>query len=129
MDTPTGKTALIFGASGITGHPIARLCLSYPTSTTFSRVIGLNARPLTIAEAGLPADTRLELYSGLDLSKDEESTRKFLEGIEGIGKVTNVYFAGELSSIFVVGRGMKATRDETFTISLIVARDGRIADL
>ncbi len=95
MGALTEKTALIFGASGITGHPIARLCLSYPTPTSFRRVIGLTARSLAIAEAGFPADPRLELYSGLDLSNGEESTRTFLQGIEGIGEVTNVYFAGE----------------------------------
>ncbi|KAK4545423.1 hypothetical protein LTR36_002773 [Oleoguttula mirabilis] len=91
--TPEGFQALVFGASGITGWAIVNESLTYPTSTTFSRIIGLTSRPLTVQDAGLPQDPRLQLYAGLDLSKDIESTVAYLHAIPGIEHITHVYFA------------------------------------
>lgn len=88
--------ALIFGASGITGWAITNSALSYPTPTTFSRVIGLTSRPLSIKVAGLPFDPRLELYAGLDLGQDVRSIVTYLRSIERIEEITHVYFAGKL---------------------------------
>ncbi|KAK5109709.1 hypothetical protein LTR85_002287 [Meristemomyces frigidus] len=93
MSTSSELRALVFGASGITGWAIVKEALSYPTSTTFSRVIGLTSRPLTVEDARLPQDARLQLYAGLDLSKDVKSTISYLHGIPGIEHVTHVYFA------------------------------------
>jgi len=88
--------ALVFGASGITGWAIANSALSYPTAKTFSRVIGLTSRPLSLKDSGLPLDPRLQLYSGLDLSQDAKTITEYLKKIENIDQITHVYFAGML---------------------------------
>ncbi|KAK5685398.1 hypothetical protein LTS10_003476 [Elasticomyces elasticus] len=87
------KQALVFGASGITGWAIAKEALTYPSPTTFTRVIGLTSRPLNVEESGLPQDARLRLHAGLDLSKDAESTITYLRAIPDIVSTTHVYFA------------------------------------
>jgi hypothetical protein len=87
--------ALIFGASGITGWAITNNALIYPTPTTFSRIVGLTNRPLSPSAAHLPSDARLQLYSGLDLSRDAATNSEYLRGIENISEITHVYFAGE----------------------------------
>lgn len=85
-------TALVFGASGVTGHGIIKSLLSYPTPTTFSRVIGLTNRPLSSATARLPTDERLELYSEINLLERDKSLLQ-LQHIPGIQQVTHVYYA------------------------------------
>jgi hypothetical protein len=93
MSTPTVPlTALVFGASGITGHAILKTLLTYPTSATFSRIIGLTNRPLTTADSHLEADQRVELYSGIDLLDREKSLLQ-LQHVPGIKQVTHVYYA------------------------------------
>jgi hypothetical protein len=86
--------ALVFGASGITGWAIVQEALTYPSPTTFDKVIGLTNRPLTKSEALLPDDERLELYSGVDLSSGASTVENALKRIHGIQGVTHVYFAG-----------------------------------
>ena len=85
-------TALVFGASGVTGHGIIKSLLSYPDATTFSRVIGLTNRPLSSSVARLPNDERLELYSEINLLEREKSLLQ-LQHIPGIQQVTHVYYA------------------------------------
>jgi hypothetical protein len=85
-------TALVFGASGVTGHGIIKSLLSYPTPTTFARVIGLTNRPLSSATARLPEDERLELYSEINLLERQTSLLQ-LQHIPGIQQVTHVYYA------------------------------------
>jgi hypothetical protein len=87
--------ALVFGASGITGWAIVKTALEYPSPTTFSRVIGLSNRPLTLEESFLPADPRLSLKSGVDLSGNVETIVEALRTIGDIEKTTHVYFTGE----------------------------------
>jgi hypothetical protein len=70
-----GLQALVFGASGITGWAITNSALSYQTLSTFSRVVGLTRRPLSLEASGFPSDGRLQLYPGLDLSQDAETIR------------------------------------------------------
>jgi hypothetical protein len=82
----TTYRALVFGASGITGWGIVQEALTYPTPTTFDKVIGLTNRPLTKAEALLPKDERLVLYSGINLSAGVEAVQASLSQIEGIGE-------------------------------------------
>jgi hypothetical protein len=89
----TDLEALVFGASGITGWAITNSALSYPTSSTFSRVVGLTSRPLSLEDSGFPRDSRLKLYSGLDLSQDAESISTYLKSIGNISDITHVYFA------------------------------------
>lgn len=88
-----GFHALIFGASGITGWALMNQAVTYPTPTTFSRIIGLSNRPLAAADAQLPADARIELYSGIDLSKGKVEAVEQLRKVKDIEKTTHVYFA------------------------------------
>jgi len=90
--TTTPLTALVFGASGITGHAILKTLLTYPTPSTFARIIGLTNRPLTTADSHLKADQRVELYSGIDLLDREKSLLQ-LQHVPGIQQVTHVYYA------------------------------------
>jgi hypothetical protein len=90
--------ALVFGASGITGWSLIQEALTYPTPTTFDRVIGLTNRPLTKGEALLPDDERLSLYSGINLSTGVDAVEAALKRISGIEGVTHVYFGGKLTA-------------------------------
>jgi len=95
MTSEPAKTpliALVFGASGVTGHGIIKALLSYPNATTFSRVIGLTNRPLSSSVARLPDDDRLELYSEINLLEREKSLLQ-LQHVPEIQQVTHVYYA------------------------------------
>lgn len=89
--------ALVFGASGITGWAITNEALSYPTPTTFNRIVGLTSRSLSLKDSGFPADPRLTLYSALDLSQDANTITDYLKKVEKIDQITHVYFAGSYS--------------------------------
>lgn len=87
-----GFQALVFGASGITGYPLLKQLVSYPTPQTFGRVIGLTHRPLSRDITQLPEDNRIELYSDLDL-RDRNKTLYHLHQIPGIEYTTHVFYA------------------------------------
>ncbi|KAL7928073.1 hypothetical protein V8C35DRAFT_333751 [Trichoderma chlorosporum] len=91
--TLENRTALVFGASGITGWAILREALKYPTTTAFHRVIGLTNRRLDRVKSLLPDDSRLTLAHGIDLTKDIDDVVAKLVDVEGIRDVTDVYFA------------------------------------
>jgi len=81
---------------------IVNECLSYPTSSTFSHVIGLANRPLKREDTLLPQeDTRWDIYGGMDLEKGVESVAAKLRAIKGIEDTTHAYFTGAFSSISV----------------------------
>ncbi|KAE8150861.1 hypothetical protein BDV25DRAFT_139456 [Aspergillus avenaceus] len=87
------NVALVFGASGISGWAVAKNLLTYPTPTTFSRIIGLTNRPRTIEESGLPGDPRLELYSGVNLRGSlEDVVKQLREKVPDVEEVTHVYY-------------------------------------
>ncbi|KAK8222138.1 hypothetical protein M8818_000309 [Zalaria obscura] len=92
LTSQEGYQALVFGASGITGYPTLQNLLTYPTPTTFARIIGLTNRPLSRDISQLPEDGRIELYSGLDLLQREASLSQ-LRAIPGIENTTHVYFS------------------------------------
>ncbi|KAF2095426.1 hypothetical protein NA57DRAFT_79153 [Rhizodiscina lignyota] len=87
------RTALIFGASGITGWAIVREAVQYPTPETFRRIIGLTNRPFDRNTSLLPDDNRIELVAGLDLSAGPEAVTAKLREVPGIEEVTDVFFA------------------------------------
>ena len=95
MSSSAGASqALVFGASGISGWSITRAAVLSKAPFNFSKIVGLTSRPLTIHQAALPVDSRLELHSGLDLTKGAEAITHFLSKIEGIENTTHVYFTG-----------------------------------
>lgn len=89
------NVALVFGASGISGWAVAKNLLSYPTETTFSRVVGLTHKPRPVAESGLPQDSRLELYSGVDLRGTLDEVKTQMQNIiPKLEEVTHMYYCG-----------------------------------
>jgi hypothetical protein len=94
-DSASERTALVFGASGIIGWDVTLQALQYPVPQAFKRVIALTNRPLTKKDAYLPDDSRLDIYSGIDLASGVEDAINSLAKVPGIGDVTHVYFAGK----------------------------------
>ncbi|KAF8855381.1 hypothetical protein BDZ45DRAFT_793509 [Acephala macrosclerotiorum] len=88
-----GIQVLVLRASGITGWAIMNSALSYPTTTTFSRVVGLISHSLSLKDSRFPADPRLQLYSRLDLPQDAKAITEYLRKIENIDQITHVFFA------------------------------------
>ncbi|KAM0511408.1 hypothetical protein ACHAPE_009923 [Trichoderma viride] len=91
--TVANRTALVFGASGITGWAILREALNYPTTSTFHKVIGLTNRPLDRSKSFLPEDDRLVIVPGVDLTTAVDDVAAKLASIDGIEDVTDVFFA------------------------------------
>lgn len=81
--------------------------LSYPTPTTFSRVIGLTNRPMSLADSQLPQDDdRLELYSGINLREDLAEVKKQMAAkIPDLDRVTHVYYCGKVSLLLMSSGG------------------------
>jgi hypothetical protein len=72
--------------------------LQYRTPKTFKRVIALTNRPLSKEGAYLSDYNRLNLYSGIDLTKGVKEATKSLGKISGIDGLTHVYFTGIIPS-------------------------------
>jgi hypothetical protein len=87
-------TAVVLGASGVSGWGVLDELRTYPTPTTFKRIIGLTYRPMTKETAMVPETDfhRVELYSGFDLGLPVEVIEKKLQAIENIADVGPVYF-------------------------------------
>ena len=93
----SSKQALVFGASGVSGWAIFRECLTYPSLSTFSRVVGLTKRPLDKHAFFLSSGAeRAEVHSGIDLTENLESVIEKLKAIRSIEQITHVYYAGKL---------------------------------
>ncbi|KAJ5271023.1 hypothetical protein N7505_006781 [Penicillium chrysogenum] len=87
------NVALVFGASGISGWAVTKCALSYPTPTTFDRVIGLTNRPMPLEKSGLPHDPRLELHCGVNLRGSlDEVLCQLQEKVPNLEHVTHVYY-------------------------------------
>ena len=94
----THNVALVFGASGISGWAVTKNLLSYPSTSTFSRVIALTNRPRSLAECSLPQDPRIELYSGIDLRGSlDQVLGTMKEKIPNLNEITHMYYCGMLS--------------------------------
>lgn len=93
----TGKHALIFGTSGISGWPLLNQCLLYPTPSTFQRVTGLCNRPLNRDHALLPDDPRLNIVHGIDLTGSVDVVIKQLKAkVQEVETIDVVFFCGKL---------------------------------
>ncbi|CAG8951389.1 hypothetical protein HYFRA_00007301 [Hymenoscyphus fraxineus] len=88
------KSALVFGASGVTGWALVNEILhDYPKKGNWSKVHALTNRPLSQSDSFWPKDDRLNIVSGIDLLQgtQEEVVAKLSE-IEGVSDVTHVYY-------------------------------------
>ena len=95
------KSALIFGASGVTGWAFVNEILhDYPKKGTWKNVHALTNRPLKAEDSEWPGDQRLEIVSGIDLLAGGQSDleRELVSGVEGLAEVTHVYYLGMLFS-------------------------------
>ena len=91
--------ALIFGASGISGWALLNEITEYPTPTTFARITGLSNRPLTLEQAHLPQDPRLNLVNGIDLTKPvPEVVQMLKDKVKDAHAISHVFFTGMSSS-------------------------------
>jgi len=91
------KSALIFGASGVTGWAFVNEILNdYPKKGVWKNVYALTNRPLSREDSEWPSDPRLNIVSGIDLLEGGQSDleRELENGIEGLGEVTHVYYLG-----------------------------------
>lgn len=89
------KSALVFGASGVTGWSFVNEILNdYPAENVWKRVHALTNRPLSQEQSQWPSDPRLNIVSGIDLlegtQEELESTLK--ERIPDVSEVTHVYY-------------------------------------
>lgn len=91
--------ALIFGASGISGWAILNEITQYPTPQSFAKITGLSNRPLTIGQAYLKHDPRLQLVTGIDLTKSIPDVVQMLkEKVEDAHTISHVFFTGTSDS-------------------------------
>ncbi|KAH8651832.1 hypothetical protein BGZ60DRAFT_436413 [Tricladium varicosporioides] len=88
------KSALIFGASGVTGWAFVNEILNdYPKKGIWGKVHALTNRPLKQSDSLWTNDPRLNIVSGIDLLKGtQENLEAALGVIEGIKEVTHVYY-------------------------------------
>ncbi|OGM42326.1 sirQ protein [Aspergillus bombycis] len=94
-----GKYALVFGASGISGWSLLNQCLSYPTSSSFRRVVGLCNRPLKTEDAYLPVDSRLDIVSGIDLTQSVSSVTDQLKArVHNVESVEVVFYCAYIEA-------------------------------
>lgn len=83
--------ALVFGASGISGWALVKEALSYPNPTAFSKVTALTNRPLSFSDSQWPEDNRLQLISGIDLTRPVANVVQLLKDIPSIETVSHVF--------------------------------------
>lgn len=93
----SGKIALVFGASGVTGWSLVNEILAdHPRKGIWDKVHALTNRPLSLKDSHWPNDPRLNIVSGIDLltGSQEDLEKELTTKVEGIEKVTHVYYLG-----------------------------------
>ncbi|KAE8867373.1 hypothetical protein PTNB73_05467 [Pyrenophora teres f. teres] len=99
------KSALVFGASGVTGWSFINEILSdYPAKKVWKRAHALSNRPLSLSQSQWPEDPRLNMVSGIDLlGYDQETVEKEMQQkIPDISEVTHVYYFAYKAGMDVV---------------------------
>lgn len=89
------KSALVFGASGVTGWSfINEILHDYPKSNTWKRAHALTNRSLSQEQSQWPQDPRLNIVSGIDLlaGSQEDLEGQLKTKIDDINEVTHVYY-------------------------------------
>lgn len=93
----TGKTAVVFGASGVSGWSLVNEILhDYPAKGTWDEVYALTNRPLSKEASFWPDDARLNIVSGIDLLKgsQEDLEAELKQKLQHVDRVTHVYYLG-----------------------------------
>lgn len=99
----SGKVALVFGASGVTGWSVVNEILTnYPKKGIWDKVYALTNRPLSQKDSRWPDDPRLKIVSGVDLLKgsQEDLEKELRDKVEGIETVTHVYYLGKHTYLY-----------------------------
>lgn len=89
------KSALVFGASGVTGWSFINEILNdYPKKNTWKRAHALTNRPLSQEQSQWPKDPRLNIVSGIDLlaGSQDDLENELQEKIPDLKEVTHVYY-------------------------------------
>jgi hypothetical protein len=89
------KSALVFGASGVTGWSFINEILNdYPKKNTWKRAHALTNRPLSQEQSQWPRDARLNIVSGIDLlaNSQEELEKELKTKVPDITEVTHMYY-------------------------------------
>jgi hypothetical protein len=82
------------------GWATVKETLTYPSSSAFHKVTGLTNRPLTIEEAYLPQDERLQLISGVDLTQQVERVVEDMKAkVPEVDTVTHVVFTAYIQKM------------------------------
>jgi hypothetical protein len=93
--TVMSKSALVFGASGVTGWSFINEVLGdYPKPNIWKRAHALTNRPLSQEQSQWPNDPRLNIVSGIDLlvGSQEDLENELKTKIPDINEVTHVYY-------------------------------------
>ncbi|KAI0613757.1 hypothetical protein TUN205_01965 [Pyrenophora tritici-repentis] len=99
------KSALVFGASGVTGWSFINEILSdYPAKNIWKRAHALSNRPLSLSQSQWPEDPRLHMVSGTDLLAHDQKTveKEMQQKIPDISEVTHVYYFAYKAGMDVV---------------------------
>ncbi|KAH7269019.1 uncharacterized protein BKA55DRAFT_498491 [Fusarium redolens] len=89
------KTALVFGASGVTGWSFVNEILNdYPEPNIWKRVHALTNRPLSLQQSQWPNDPRLNIVSGIDLlnGSQEELEAGIKSKVDKVEEITHAYY-------------------------------------
>lgn len=91
------KSALVFGASGVSGWSFVNEILNdYPKKDIWRKVHALTNRPLKQSDSFWSNDPRLNIVSGIDLLQGSQiDVEKSLANIVGVQEVTHVYYLGK----------------------------------
>ena len=88
--------ALIFGASGISGWSLVNQARQYPSQTAFSRITGTTNRPADLKSWQIPRDDRIQIASGIDLTKSADEVVAALRAkVPDVETISHVFFMGE----------------------------------
>lgn len=97
-----GKTAVVFGASGVSGWSFVNEILNdYPKKGVWDQVYALTNRPLSQKDSFWPDDSRLSIVSGIDLLKgsQEDLEAELKKKLPTVDQVTHVYYLGTIRKV------------------------------
>ncbi|EME77270.1 uncharacterized protein MYCFIDRAFT_42194 [Pseudocercospora fijiensis CIRAD86] len=90
----SGKRAIVFGASGVTGWSfINEILHDYPQAAVWEGVVAMTNRPLEQEDSLWPADPRLQIVSGVNLLDSQETVEaKLKDYVQHVEEITHVFY-------------------------------------